>query len=222
MTPTVRIAIVDDHPTLLAGLSAILSDERYSIVGTGGTASEVVSLAASGPHVMLVDLSMPGDVFAAIEAVSADTTVIVFTAYAEVALATRAMDAGARGFLLKGRPVDELHAAIDATLTGQIFISPELASRVAPALRSENRAAKAQPQLSARERQLLECLFEAMTNKEIARKLELSEKTVKHYMTNLMNKLNARNRLEAVIAASALRAGKPLSAVPAAEELEER
>jgi two-component system, NarL family, nitrate/nitrite response regulator NarL len=220
MMPKVRIAIVDDHPTLLAGLSAILSDERYSIVGTGGTASDVLALAGNSPDVMLVDLSMPGDVFAAIETVSASTTVVVFTAYAEVALATRAMDAGARGFLLKGRPVDELHAAIEATLTGQIFISRELSARVAPAPNADHRATP--PQLSGRERQLLDCLFEAMTNKEIARKLELSEKTVKHYMTNLMNKLNARSRLEAVIAAGTLREGRPFSPSPLVGEIEER
>lgn len=207
-----RIAFVDDHPTLLRGIAALFSaDERYDIVGTGTSADEALSLAArAAPDILILDLSMPGDVFAAIEQIverATNTRIIIFTAFANVELAFRALDAGAHAFVLKGRPSEDIYAAIDAVLAGQLFVSPDFSQKLMSGFRNRTRRARElqSAKLSAREMQLVECLFEAKTNKEIARKLQLSEKTIKHYMTNLMNKLKVKSRLEVVLATQALR-----------------
>lgn len=206
-----RIAFVDDHPTLLRGIAALFSSEQsYDIVGTGSSAEEAVALAAEhAPDILTLDLSMPGDALAAIRTIveRGRTKVVVFTAFANVELALKALDAGAHAFVLKGRPSEDLFAAIDAVMAGQLFVSPDFSQKLMAAFRNRTKREKElqSARLSAREKQLVECLFEAKTNKEIARTLQLSEKTVKHYMTNLMNKLKVKSRLEVVLAAQAMR-----------------
>lgn len=217
---SIRIAFVDDHPTLLRGIAALFStDARYNIVGTGSSAEEAVALAArSAPDVLILDLSMPGDAFDAIRTIVERGTakVVVFTAFANVELALKALDAGAHAFVLKGRPSEDLYAAIESVLSGQLYVSPDFSQQLMAGFRHRTRREKEiqSARLSAREKQLVECLFEAKTNKEIARTLQLSEKTVKHYMTNLMNKLKVKNRLEVVLAAQSLRDNGVIEAVP--------
>jgi DNA-binding NarL/FixJ family response regulator len=210
MTDPIRIAVVDDHPALLMGISGLLgNDARYLIVGTGGTADEALDLGLTGRlDVLLLDLSMPGDAFATIAQVvgfSPETKIIVFTAFAEVGLASRAMDAGAHAFVLKGRPLRELHEAIETVRAGGYYVSPGFSEKFYAEWHARGgRGAVEAIHLSPREAQLLQCLMEAMTNRQIADKLELTEKTVKHYMTNLMNKLKVRSRLEVVLEAKRL------------------
>lgn len=210
MTDPIRIAVVDDHPALLMGLSGLLgNDGRYFIVGTGGTADDAVELGRSGKlDILLLDLSMPGDAFATITEVtgfSPATKIIIFTAFAEVGLASRAMDAGAHGFVLKGRPLRELHEAIESVRAGTHFVSPGFSEKLYSEWNARGgRKGGDAIRLSPREAQLVQCLMEAMTNRQIAAKLDLTEKTVKHYMTNLMNKLNVRSRLEVVLEARRL------------------
>jgi DNA-binding NarL/FixJ family response regulator len=206
----IRVAFVDDHPTLLMGVAALFaSDPRYTIVGTGQSAAAAVTLVeTSEPDIVTLDLSMPGDVFASIGAIvaaSPHTRVLIFTAYADVDLALRALDAGAHGFVLKGRPAEELFDAIDTISKGGLYISPDFSPKLLSGLRNRTRRENAVVRLSPREQQLVDCLFEGMSNKEIARALQLTEKTVKHYMTNLMNKLKVKSRLEVVLAARKLR-----------------
>jgi two-component system, NarL family, nitrate/nitrite response regulator NarL len=203
-----RIAFVDDHPTLLHGIAALFSgDARYEIVGTESSAQGAMALAAeTRPDIMTLDLSMPGDVFAAIRSIaeqSPTTKLIIFTAYADVDLALQALDAGAHAFVLKGRPSDDLFAAIEAVRKGGLFVSPDFAPKLVAGFRNQAQRGRHDrtANLSPREQQLVQCLFEAKSNKEIARTLNLTEKTVKHYMTNLMNKLQVRSRLEVVLAA---------------------
>jgi two-component system nitrate/nitrite response regulator NarL len=135
-----RIAIVDDHPTLLAGMAAIFAGkDEYEIVGTGTSADDALAIAgANSPEVMIVDLSMPGDVFGAIAEVTARVPpvhVVVFTAFANVDMALRAVDAGAEAFVLKGRPSDDLFSAIQAVKTGERFVSPDFSPRLGSGLR---------------------------------------------------------------------------------------
>jgi two-component system, NarL family, nitrate/nitrite response regulator NarL len=205
----IRLAFVDDHPTLLRGLATIFgSDGRYTIAATGASAEEAVTIARAGQaQILILDLSMPGDVFTAIsEIVDHEPTLklIVFTAFANVELALKALDAGAHAFVLKGRPSEDLNDAIDAVLRGDLYVSPEFSQRLVAGFRNRTkRDALATIKLSAREQQLVELLLQAKSNKEIARSLQLTEKTVKHYMTNLMNKLQVKSRLEVVLAAQA-------------------
>jgi DNA-binding NarL/FixJ family response regulator len=217
----IRIAFVDDHPTLLHGIAALFSgDARYQIVGTEASALGAITLAVNTrPDIITLDLSMPGDVFSAIRSIVAQSPtskLIIFTAYADVDLALQALDAGAHAFVLKGRPSDDLFEAIETVGNGGLFVSPDFSPKLIAGFRNQAERERHDPaaQLSPREQQLVQCLLEAKSNKEIARTLSLSEKTVKHYMTNLMNKLNVRSRLEVVLAARSFRNPYAGPAVP--------
>lgn len=224
LRPT-RIAFVDDHPTLLRGIAALFTDDAaYEIVGTGVTADDAVRLAAeTPPDILILDLSMPGDVFAAITQIishSPSTKIIIFTAFANVDLALKALDAGAHAFVLKGRPSEDLFAAIAAVRVGELFVSPGFSAKLMTGFRNRSRREKElrSAKLSSRELQIVECLLEAKSNKEIARALDLSEKTIKHYMTNLMNKLKVKSRLEVVLAAQSMRGQLPDGQLPEGQD----
>jgi DNA-binding NarL/FixJ family response regulator len=152
---------------------------------------------------------MAGDVFAAIAMsikLSPNTKVVAFTAATGVDTAIRALDAGANGYVLKGSNAQELIQAVESVRQGETYITQNFASQVIAALRNAplRRVAAEVVQFSIREDQIVRLLLRGRTNKEIAISLKISEKTVRNYMTILMQKLNARNRLEVVIAAQAM------------------
>lgn len=194
------------------GMGALFAaNPLFEIVGSQTSAAGAVEIARGRrPDVLTMDLSMPGDVNGAIGevlAASPATKVVIFTAFADVERALQALDAGAHGFVLKGRPSEELIDAIETVRRGGLYISPEFSDKVLVGLRQRTQRERERnsTKLSPRESQLVDCLFEAKSNKEIARELNLTEKTVKHYMTNLMNKLKVKSRLEVVLAARRLR-----------------
>ncbi len=199
-----RLILVDDHPALIRGLTSLFEDDAYEVVGSTDCAEGLVALVStSQADLVVTDLSLPGDIFAAMrEAGRRGVRVVVFTAYADTSLAVRAFDAGALAFVLKGRPYEDLFDAIRAARDGQVYVSPGFAPRLLQTLRRGSADAREGPAdgLSLRERQIVDGLLRAKTNKEIARELNLSEKTIKHYMTNLMAKLGAKNRLDVVLA----------------------
>ena len=208
MNNLVTLAVADDHPVLLAGMISLFShSDRHRIVGQADCADASMELVRTlAPDVIIMDLSMPGDVFrtiAQIVATAPNTRVVVFTAYCSVESALKALDAGATGFVLKGSPSSELFEAIDMVMSGQMFVTREYASQVMNGLRDRARrqALNEAIKLNVREQQIIGHLMQARTNREIAVELRISEKTVKHYMTGLMAKLKARNRVEVVIAA---------------------
>ncbi len=203
----VSVAFVDDHPLFLAGVSSLFaSQDRFCVVATGGTATDAIEIARGHhPAVMVMDLSMPGDAFAAIAQITraCTTKIVAFTASTGIDCAVRALDAGASGYILKGSTAAELMAAIELVIRGETFINQGLAAKVIQALRTAS-VRPVQPEslkLSAREQQIVQLLLRGLTNRAIAGRLAISEKTVKHYMTVLMQKMHARNRLEVVIAA---------------------
>jgi DNA-binding NarL/FixJ family response regulator len=208
MKQDVTIAIADDHPVLLSGIRSLLAgDDRFRVVGVAENAPAAHELARlTRPDVIIMDLSMPGDVFNTIRQLAAtqpDTKVLVFTAFCSTESALKALDAGATGFVLKGSPSGEFLEAIETVATGQMFVTRQYASQVMNGLRDRSRrqALNEAIKLNVREKQIIGHLLQARTNKEIAAELHVSEKTVKHYMTGLMLKLKARNRVEVVIAA---------------------
>ena len=208
----IAIAIVDDHPALAAGIAAVMSRRENSVVvEIGASAADIIDiLGRRRCDIMIVDLNMPGDVFAAIaevRGVAPACKVVVFTASTETDHAVKALGAGAVGYVLKGSSASALLDGVEAALRGEVYITPTFAARVIGAL--NNRAMEKQTllntKLSVREEQIVRLLLCGKQNREIARSLDLSEKTVKSYMSNLMTKLRARNRLEVVIAAQKLR-----------------
>lgn len=198
------IAVIDDHPVVLEGVKTVfLAEPGYQVVATGGTAAEAIAIALrDAPDVMLVDLSMPGDVFTAITQIvqTTATRVVVFTAYSSLDSALRALDSGALGFVLKGAKFDEVLKAIEAAQHNELYITQQYASQVMLALRARGRPeVNTSLRLNIREKQIVGQLLHAKTNREIATTLNLSEKTVKRYMTVLMQKLHARNRVEVAV-----------------------
>lgn len=213
-TRATSIGVVDDHPMLAEGIAATLAKLPNLFVVAKGHAADDIIRIASELHVdlLITDLSMPGDAFAAIARVSElypRTAVIAYTGSGCTDFAVKALNAGAKGFVLKGSPVEELLNAVEAVSTGSVYISPSFAPRVIAALQAataERQQARLS-RLSIREEQIIKLLLCGRQNREIAETLGLSERTVKGYMTNLMTKLGARNRLEVVIAAQKLQSG---------------
>ncbi|QCI63125.1 response regulator [Phreatobacter stygius] len=208
----IAIAVVDDHPLLREGIAALIHRrDGFSLAATGSSADDIRTIiATSRPDAMIVDLNMPGDAYQAIaEAAKAapEMKIIVFTASTSTDHALKALDAGARGYVLKGSSADDLMEAIAAACRGEIFITPYFAAKVIGALqtRAVEKTAHQNNKFSVREDQIVKLLLCGKQNREIASALSLSEKTVKAYMTNLMLKLHARNRVEVVIAAQKLR-----------------
>ena len=204
----VSIVLIDDHPLMIEAISSLLKrTEGFDIVGTGATADELVGLCRLiHPQVAVVDLNMPGDVYGAIadaSKISPSTKVVAFTAASGVDSAILALDAGASGYVLKGGSPSELIQAILSVRSGETYITQSFASKVIAGLRDASLRRKAAEAvvLSIREQQIVRLLMSGKTNKEIAIAIKISERTVKHYMTLLMQKLQVRNRLEVVIAA---------------------
>ncbi|WP_417581810.1 response regulator [Pelagibacterium sp.] len=206
----ISIAFVDDHPILLEGMQALFAArEQFSVVALGGSAGDARSIVDEyHPQILFMDLSMPGDVFSVMTEIvrkSSLTKIIVFTAFSSVDSALRALEAGATGFVLKGATFGELFDAVNSVIRGEMYITRLYASQVLSGLRNRNRKEEDQDvDLSVRERQIVAYLLQARTNREIASSLSISEKTVKRYMTNLMQKLHARNRVEVAMRAQEL------------------
>ncbi|MEK1887989.1 MAG: response regulator transcription factor [Phyllobacterium sp.] len=207
----ISIALVDDHPLMLAGVVSLFETNReFSVVAKGSTADDALQINRQfRPDVMVLDLYMPGNVFEAITEIGASpggTKVVAFTAMTGSDYAVRALHAGAKGYVLKGSSADELVQGVRAAYMGETYITPGFAIKVIEALRiaSLRKMAAGPIKLSIREEQIVGLLLRGRTNREIAIGLGIGEKTVKNYMTILMQKLHARNRLEVLIAAQKL------------------
>ncbi|EAS51302.1 possible response regulator in two-component regulatory system [Aurantimonas manganoxydans SI85-9A1] len=206
MVPT-KIAIIDGHPIFRDGLIKIFSERAdYSVVGAGTCASDIIDIGKSTvPDVILLDTQVPGRVIEAIVSfrkMSHLARILVFTASESVDCAIEALEAGADGYALKESTLDELENAISCVMSGNNYVNPRLATKVIRALHHPvQQTAGEMPVLSIREEQVVALLMKGCTNKNIAAALNIREKTVKHYMTMIMQKLDVSNRLEVVVAA---------------------
>lgn len=208
---SISVAFVDDHPILLEGLVSLYSGKSdLEIVAKGENAVDALKIVEEfSPEVLVLDLSMPGDAIAAIELVAQkykDTRIIVFTANSSIETAIQVLNYGVSGYVLKGSSASDLHEAIRTVYDGETFITAGFATKVIMAMKTAEirRRSQAQRRLSLREEQIVRHLMRGSTNREIAVCLDISEKTVKHYMTVLMQKLDVRNRVEVVLAAQRL------------------
>ncbi len=206
----ISVAFVDDHPVLLSGLCQLFAgSEEFKVVAVGRSAGELVAVAANTrPDVIVADLTMPGSVLEAIARIANEgqgIKILTFTASGSIDTAISVLEAGASGYVLKGSTLDELAEAIRQVHAGETYITPSVATKVVAGLRERARGNDLRRVVfSRREEQVLRLLLKGRTNREIADALVISEKTVKHYMSVLMQKLNARNRLEVVLAAQSL------------------
>ena len=208
MRDRIRIAVIDDHPILRAGVVRTLVDARdFDVVGEGGSADQAVALAQQFlPDVMLVDMNMPGSGTTAVERIGAlcpAVKVVMLTVQEDYESVTTALKLGARGYVLKGVGASELVGILRDVHEGGSYVSPSLAAKLLSDFNEadpKRAAAKDNLQaLTAREEQILRLLGEGLSNKEIGLRLDLKEKTVKHYVTNILQKLQLRNRVEAAV-----------------------
>ena len=209
----ISVGLVDDHPLLRSGLAALFeSTDGFEVVAQGSCAADAVEISSRfSPNILIMDLTMPGNAFSAISEINGkqkNTKIVAFTASAGIEHAVMALDAGASGYILKGSTAEELVNGVRTVHMGETYITQGFATKVVLALRnaSVRKLAADAIKLSVREEQIVRLLLHGRTNKEIALSLSISEQTVKHYMSILMQKLHARNRLEVVIAAQKMEA----------------
>lgn len=207
----IHVAIVDDHALFRDGLATILRAEQdIEVVGEGGTADEAVRLARELlPEIILLDIDMPGDGLEAARVIAEEcpvTRIVILTASEADDHLIAALKIGARAFILKGVAARELLRILRAVAAGESYVPPALAASLLlelhePEARAQKTPASPIDALTEREREILENLAKGMSNKEIGEQLFLAEKTVKHYMTNILQKLQVRNRVEAALLA---------------------
>ena len=198
-----RVFVVDDHPMIRHGLAAMLSGQSdLHWVGDAGSGAEAVRLAPPLlPDVVLIDLAMPHqDGIAAITVLRPllpKSQFVLLAGLIEPAEARRALAAGACGFLLKSASTAELVAVIHAARRGQRAMAPSLSN----ALAASDRGAAVGADLTVRERELLALMARGLSNQEISQRLAIAMPTVKFHVTNILAKLHADNRTEAVLVA---------------------
>ena len=210
MTDKLRIVIVDDHPLFREGVAGVLvSEPDIDVVGQGSSAAEAVQLATDLlPDIILLDIAMPGGGVQAARQIAAAcpfTKIVMLTASEDEEDVTTALKAGARAYILKGVPARELVRIIRSVWAGEVYVTPALAvsllSEMTKPVIAEPPRRTSVADLTERERQILERVAEGLSNKEIGAQLYLSEKTIKHYMTNILQKLQVHNRVEAALLA---------------------
>jgi DNA-binding NarL/FixJ family response regulator len=203
----IRLIVADDHPIFREGLVQSISETgEFEIVGVGGSADEAVALAAElRPDVALLDLSMPGNGITAARRIVDDKTaahVAMLTVSEDDGDVTAALQVGAIGYVLKGVSAEELRRILKGIARGEAHVSPGLAAQVLKIMKTPKRVERHPiDDLTKREEDILRLVAVGKSNREVADDLKLQEKTVKHYMTGILGKLHARNRVEAALIA---------------------
>jgi DNA-binding NarL/FixJ family response regulator len=206
-----RVVVADDHPTFRRGLAALLAAvDGVELVGEAEDGERAVELAATlRPDVVVMDLTMPGlggvEATRQIVAADPDVAVLVLTMLDEDESVFAAMRAGARGYVVKGADTDDVLRALQSVARGDAVFGPAVASRVLTYLTRplSARDPVVFPELTDREREVLELLARGRTNGEIARTLVVSPKTVRNHVSNVFTKLQVAGRSEAVARARA-------------------
>jgi DNA-binding NarL/FixJ family response regulator len=200
----IRLVLVDDHDLVREGLKRILeSTGEFEVVGEAARGDEATGLYRDvNPDVIVTDLSWPGadgiDATLALRKVAPDARIIMLTMYSDEHHAVRALRAGAAGFVSKDSPSDVLIDAIRRVAHGERYIPPEIVEAVTKLLESDE-VAEPQPlaaRLSKRELEVLRYLSAGKTNREIAKHLEISSKTIDTHRNHLLKKLNLRNNAD--------------------------
>lgn len=196
----IKVLIVDDHPVVRLGLRTMLESEEHIVVtGMAGSAREgMQEIQRVQPDVVLMDLRMPEmggvEAIGELRRVAENIRILVLTNYDEDDYIIRALKAGAMGYLLKNTPQEEIIHAVEMVHQNQSCIPPNIAKRLSEAIAHE--------ELSQRELEVLRLVADGLTNKAIADRLFISEKTARNHVTNCLFKLGARDRTEAVAVAA--------------------
>ena len=197
------VLVADDHPAVVEAVADVLSEHGVEIAGRARDGNDAVEqIELRKPTVAILDLRMPGqsgiDVARLVAKSTPETSVILYTAFGDRALLTEALDAGARGFVLKEAPLAEVVRAVELVAAGRTYVDPVLAGVL-----SSSAAGDKTLNLTQRERDVLRLLADGMSNDEIGKSLFISPETVRTHVRKAMAKLDADTRTQAV--ATALR-----------------
>jgi DNA-binding NarL/FixJ family response regulator len=201
---SLRVVVADDHPVFREGLVAVLTDRGLDVVAEAADGERAVTAVAEhAPDVVLMDLAMPGlggvEATRRITAEHPSTAVLVVTMTADDETVLAALRAGARGYLVKESPAADIARAVESVARGEAVLGARVSGPVlAAAVAGSRAAAQPFPQLTARERQVLELVARGYDNARIGRHLGLSEKTVRNNVSVVLAKLPAATRAEAV------------------------
>jgi NarL family two-component system response regulator LiaR len=209
MSEKIQILVADDHPVVREGLAAMLSTQPdFEVAGQAATGTEVIQqVGVLRLDVVLLDLEMPEmdgvEVLQHLRELQPDLPVIVFTAFDTDERIVGAVQAGARGYLLKGAPRAQIFEAIRVVSQGGSLLQPVVASKLLRHVSDQAQEERAGPEaLTKREIEVLGLLAQGRTNKEIALELVITERTVKFHVSSILRKLGAGNRTEAVTIAA--------------------
>ena len=204
MTDAIRILIVDDHPIVRQGLAAVLErEDDLTVVGQAADGKEAVERASAlAPNIILMDLQMP--VMDGVEAITQilggglETGIIILTTYDTDDYIFRGIEAGARGYLLKDSPPEDVIKAIRTVSQGESLIQPRVATRLLDRLGQLSRPPAPETTLSKREIEVLQLMATGAANKQIASELTIGQSTVKTHSVRIFNKLGVNGRTQAV------------------------
>ena len=207
MSDLIRVLVVDDHPLFRHGVVSSLGMEPgLTVVGEASSGEDALKLARELlPDVVLLDISMPGwNGLVTAEKISTAcpaSAIVILTVSEDKDKLLAAFKAGARAYVLKGVSPQELAKVVRSAAAGDVYVSPALAAEMLVSLTHDHTADSLQ-ELTTREREILQLIGTGLTNREIGARLFLSEKTIKHYVTNILQKLQVRSRVEAALFAA--------------------
>jgi DNA-binding NarL/FixJ family response regulator len=207
VTEPIRVLIADDHPLFRDGLTALLRDEADTeLAGTATSGTEAIDLAReTQPDVVVMDLHMPGlngiEATRRIVADSPHIAVLVLTMFDDDDSIFSALRAGARGYLLKGADREQIRCAVHAAANGEIIFGADLAARMLGFFTATSTPPPVFPQLTDREREVLELVARGEANAAIAARLSLSQKTIRNHVSNILTKLQVADRAQAIVQA---------------------
>ena len=205
----IRLAIVDDHSIFREGMLSVLKTEAdIEIVGQGASAEDAVRLARDFlPDIIFLDISMPGGGLNAAQSIVEHypvVKIIILTGSEGESHVMTALKTGARAYVLKGVSARELVNILHTVQSGEVYVTPTLAANLLSEMTIGSRNEPAEStfdKLTEREHEILALIAAGTSNKEIGLQLHLTEKTVKHYVTNILQKLQVHNRVQAAIMA---------------------
>lgn len=197
----VTCVVADDHPAVLEAVVTVLESRGVDVVGSAGDGDDALRvILEKRPLVALVDLRMPGltgiQIAGRVASEAPETAVLLYTGYGDRALLLEALDVGARGFVLKEAPLEDILRAIEVVASGGTYIDAVLAGVLASA-----EVADRLPRLTQREREILRLLADGLRNEEVGRRLYISTETVRTHVRKAMEKLDADTRTQAVATA---------------------
>lgn len=207
MPDRITIVVVDDHPLFRQGVvSALQGQPDFNVVGETDSGEQALQMARTlMPHVMLLDVSMTGwsgiQTAEKVSIACPATAIVMLTVSDDKDRLLAAFKAGARAYVLKGVSAQELARVVRAAAAGEVYVSQSLAGEMLVSL-TQGKAPDPLQELTSREREILSLIGNGFTNRAIGEKIFLSEQTVKHYVTNILQKLQVRSRVEAALLAS--------------------